>query len=133
VKTSNGEVEVEVPRDRNGEYEPQILKKYQSSSNELEEKIIAMYAKGMTTRDIEDHLRDLYGVAASAATISAITDKVMPWSRRGRTGRWPRSTRSSTWMPSITSSAKTIKWTPARSTACWRSVWMAIRRCWAIG
>ena len=78
VRTSNGEVEVEVPRDRNGEYEPQILKKYQTSSNELEDKIVAMYAKGMTTRDIEDHLRDMYGVEASAATISTITNKVMP-------------------------------------------------------
>jgi putative transposase len=78
VRTSNGEVEVEVPRDRNGEYEPQILKKYQTSSNELEDKIVAMYAKGMTTRDIEDHLRDMYGVEASAATISTVTNKVMP-------------------------------------------------------
>jgi transposase-like protein len=78
LKTSSGEVAVDVPRDRNGDYEPQVLKKYQTSSNELEEKIIAMYAKGMTTRDIEDHLRELYGVEASAATISAITNKVMP-------------------------------------------------------
>jgi hypothetical protein len=78
VRTSNGEVEVQVPRDRNGDYEPQILKMYQTSSNELEDKIVAMYAKGMTTRDIEDHLRDMYGVEASAATISTITNKVMP-------------------------------------------------------
>jgi putative transposase len=78
LKTSTGEVEVEVPRDRNGDYEPQILKKYQASSNELEDKIIAMYAKGMTTRDIEDHLRELYGVEASAGTISTITNKVLP-------------------------------------------------------
>jgi putative transposase len=78
LKTSSGELEVDVPRDRNGDYEPQVLKKYQTSSNELEEKIIAMYAKGMTTRDIEDHLRELYGVEASATTISAITNKVMP-------------------------------------------------------
>jgi transposase-like protein len=78
VKTSAGEVEVEVPRDRNGDYEPQILKKYQASSNELEDKIIALYAKGMTTRDMEAHLRELYGVEVSAATISTITNKVMP-------------------------------------------------------
>ena len=64
VKTSAGEVEVEIPRDRQGDYEPQIVKKYQTSSNELEDKIVAMYANGMTTRDIEDHLRDLYGVEA---------------------------------------------------------------------
>jgi putative transposase len=93
VKTSSGEVEVEVPRDRNGEYEPQILKKYQTSSNELEDKIVAMYAKGMTTRDIEDHLRDMYGVEASAATISTITNKVMPlveeWQNRPLAALYP--------------------------------------------
>ena len=93
VRTSNGEVEVEVPRDRNGDYEPQILKKYQTSSNELEDKIVAMYAKGMTTRDIEDHLRDMYGVEASAATISTITNKVMPlveeWQNRPLAALYP--------------------------------------------
>ena len=93
VRTSNGEVEVEVPRDRNGEYEPQILKKYQTSSNELEDKIVAMHAKGMTTRDIEDHLRDMYGVEASAATISTITNKVMPlveeWQNRPLAALYP--------------------------------------------
>lgn len=93
VKTSTGEVEVEVPRDRNGDYEPQILNKYQTSSNELEDKIIAMYAKGMTTRDIEDHLRDLYGVEASASTISTITNKVMPlveeWQNRPLAALYP--------------------------------------------
>jgi putative transposase len=93
VKTSTGAVEVEVPRDRNGDYEPQILKKYQTSSNELEEKVIAMYAKGMTTRDIEDHLRDVYGVEASAGTISTITNKVMPlveeWQNRPLAAVYP--------------------------------------------
>jgi putative transposase len=93
VKTSTGEVEVKVPRDRNGDYEPHILKKYQTSSNELEDKIIAMYAKGMTTRDIEDHLRDMYGVEASAATISTITNKVMPlveaWQNRPLAALYP--------------------------------------------
>lgn len=93
VRTSTGEVEVEVPRDRNGEYEPQILKKYRTSSNELEDKIVAMYAKGMTTRDIEAHLRDLYGVEASASTISTITNKVMPlveaWQNRPLAALYP--------------------------------------------
>ena len=93
VRTSTGEVDVEVPRDRNGEYEPQILRKYQASSNEMEDKIIAMYAKGMTTRDIEDHLRDLYGVEASATTISTITNKVMPlveeWQNRPLAALYP--------------------------------------------
>lgn len=78
VRTSNGETEVTVPRDRNGDYEPQILKKYQANTNELEDKIIAMYARGMTQRDIEDPLAEMYGIAVTAQTISTITNKVLP-------------------------------------------------------
>jgi putative transposase len=93
VRTSTGEVEVEVPRNRNGDYEPQILKKHPTSTHELEDKIIAMYAKGMTTRDIEAHLRDMYGVEASSSTISTITNKVMPlveaWQNRPLAALYP--------------------------------------------
>src|SRR6185295_9416662 len=78
VRTSAGETEVEVPRDRQGEYEPGVLKKYASNTNELEEKIIGLYAKGLSTRDIHDTLENLYGVDISASTISAVTEKV--WS-----------------------------------------------------
>lgn len=76
VRTGEGETSIEVPRDRNGEYEPKILKKYASNTNELEEKIIGLYAKGMSTRDIQATLEELYGVDVSASTISAITEKV---------------------------------------------------------
>lgn len=78
VRTSTGGVVIDVPRDRNSEYEPRLLKRYQTSSNELEDKIVGLYAKGMTTRDIEDHLGELYGVTASAQLISTVTNKVMP-------------------------------------------------------
>jgi len=78
VKTSHGEIEVQVPRDRKGEYKPQILHKYETSSNELEDKIVGMYGRGMTTRDIQLQLADLYGMEVSATMISDITDKVMP-------------------------------------------------------
>lgn len=78
LKSSAGETEVKVPRDRNGEYEPALLKKYGHNTNELEQKILALYAKGLSTRDIEDHLKEMYGVEVSAATISAITDKILP-------------------------------------------------------
>jgi putative transposase len=78
VRTSNGEAEVTVPRDRQGDYEPQLLKKYQANTNELEDKIIAMYARGMTQRDIETQLAELYGIEVSAQTISTITNKVLP-------------------------------------------------------
>jgi putative transposase len=76
VRTSTGETTIQVPRDRNGEYEPQVVKKHVANTNELEDKIIAMYAKGMSVRDIQDTLKELYGVDVSPTTLSAITDKV---------------------------------------------------------
>jgi transposase-like protein len=76
VRTSAGETTIQVPRDRNGEYEPQVVKKRVANTNELEDKIIAMYAKGMSVRDIQETLKELYGVDVSPATLSAITDKV---------------------------------------------------------
>ena len=78
LKTELGEAEIQVPRDRNGAFEPQVIEKRQTRTDDLENRILAMYAKGMTNRDIEDHLRDVYGVEASASLISRITDKIMP-------------------------------------------------------
>ncbi|WP_148137321.1 IS256 family transposase [Candidatus Formimonas warabiya] len=78
IQTQMGKTEIKVPRDRNGEFEPQLIEKYQTKSNNLEQQVIAMYQKGMSTRDIEAHLRDIYGVDASPALISRITDKIMP-------------------------------------------------------
>lgn len=78
IKTKFGETELTVPRDRNGEFEPKIIKKYETTSNQLEEQIIAMYAKGMSTRDIEDHMRDIYGIDISPSMVSKITDKILP-------------------------------------------------------
>ena len=64
LRTSFGDVEVSVPRDRKGEFEPQVLKKNQTSiSQDIEEKILSMYAKGMTTGDIETHIQDIYGIS----------------------------------------------------------------------
>lgn len=87
LRTSFGDVEVAVPRDRKGEFEPQLLKKNQTSiSQDIEEKILSMYAKGMTTGDIEAHIQDIYGVDVSDATVSRITDKILPvakeWQQR---------------------------------------------------
>jgi putative transposase len=78
LRTSAGDMTIQVPRDRASEFQPALLEKYQSSTNELEEKIIALYAKGVSTRDIQENLQELYGVEVSAQTISTITDKV--WS-----------------------------------------------------
>ena len=79
LKTSFGETEIKVPRDRDGEFEPQLVKKNQTTlTGDIEEKIISMYAKGMTTSDIEAHIRDIYGLECSDTTISRITDKILP-------------------------------------------------------
>lgn len=78
VRSSSGEVEVAVPRDRQGEFAPKLLKKYETSSNELEDKIVTLYAKGLSVRDIQDSLAEMYGVEVSPATITAITEKVWP-------------------------------------------------------
>lgn len=87
LKTSFGEVDIDIPRDRKGEFDPVILKKNQTSiSQDIEEKILSMYAKGMTTSDIETHIRDIYGLQISDTTISRITDKILPiakeWQQR---------------------------------------------------
>jgi len=76
LRSSDGEVRIQVPRDRNGEFEPQIVKKHTANTNELEDKIIGMYAKGLSVRDVQDTLEELYGIEVSPTTISAITDKV---------------------------------------------------------
>ena len=79
LRTSFGGVEVSIPRNRKGEFEPQLLKKNQTSiSQEIEEKILSMYAKGMTTGDIEAHIQDIYGISVSGSTVSRITDKILP-------------------------------------------------------
>ena len=79
LKTSFGETEIKVPRDRNGEFEPQLVKKNQTTlTGDIEEKILSMYAKGMTTSDIETHIQNIYGLECSDTTISRITDKILP-------------------------------------------------------
>ena len=87
LRTSFGDMPIQVPRDRKGEFNPVILKKNQTSiSQDVEEKIISMYAKGMTTTDIGDHIQDIYGIEVSESTVSRITDKVLPaakeWQQR---------------------------------------------------
>jgi putative transposase len=81
VKSKFGEIGLEVPRDRQSDFEPQIVKKRQKDISGLEEKIISMYANGMTTRDIQAHIKDLYGYEISPETVSSITDKVMERAR----------------------------------------------------
>ena len=94
MHTSYGDMQIDIPRDRNGEFEPQIIKKYQNTiTQDMEEKIISMYAKGMTTADIESHMKDLYDIDISDSTIS-----------NGRKDRWKLFMQLFLWMPSITMS-----------------------------
>nr|WP_326165093.1 IS256 family transposase [Schinkia azotoformans] len=78
LKTQFGEVEVNVPRDRKGSYEPQILNKYQRNVDGLEEKILSLYAHGMSTRDIQEQVKDLYNIEISSELVSKISEKIMP-------------------------------------------------------
>lgn len=76
IRTSAGMLPLEIPRDRSASFEPQVVKKHQRDISEFDEKIISMYARGMTTRDIQDHVLDIYGAEISPAMVSLITDKV---------------------------------------------------------
>jgi len=77
VRTGFGDVSMETPRDRIGTFEPLIIKKGQNDITEFDERIISMYAKGMTVRDIQEHVKDFYGVEISPTFISNVTDKVI--------------------------------------------------------
>ena len=78
VRSEYGEIELNIPRDRHNEFEPKIIPKYQREITGIEGQIIALYAKGMSNRDIEDHLKNIYGIEVSATMISKITDKIIP-------------------------------------------------------
>jgi len=77
LKNDNGEIELSIPRDRNGEFDPIIVKKYERTLGPIEDKIISMYAKGMTTRDIQSHVEELYGIELSPTLVSNITEKIV--------------------------------------------------------
>jgi putative transposase len=77
VLTDDGPVRIEVPRDRGGTFEPQLIPKHERRFNGFDDKIISMYARGMSTREIAGHLLDLYGVEVSADLISTVTDAVL--------------------------------------------------------
>ncbi len=78
VKSSQGEIDIKVPRDRNGEFEPQLVRKNQTDIAGIEDKILSMYAMGTSTRDIEKTIGDIYGIEISDSMVSKITDKILP-------------------------------------------------------
>lgn len=82
VKGKFGEIDLKIPRDTNGEFEPTIVKKHERTiASSVEDMIRSMYAKGMTTRDIHSHMQQIYGIEVSAEMVSRITDKVMAIAR----------------------------------------------------
>ena len=78
LKSTLGEVAIDMPQDRNSEFEPKIVPKHSTNISDIEQKIINMYARGQTTREISEQIADIYGFEASAEMISKITDKVLP-------------------------------------------------------
>jgi transposase-like protein len=78
VKSELGAIDLNIPRDRNGEFEPKILPKYQRNINGIEDKITALYATGMTTRDISEQIKNLYDIDISAEMVSNITNRILP-------------------------------------------------------
>lgn len=78
VSGSQGELELQVPRDREGEYQPQIVKKGQMDISAIEDKILFLYSQGTSTREIERTMQELYGIEVDATRVSRITDKILP-------------------------------------------------------
>lgn len=78
VTSDQGPMDLKIPRDREGEFSPQVVKKHENDVSGIEDQILSMYAKGMSVRDIQDHLQNIYGIEASPTLISRITDRIMP-------------------------------------------------------
>lgn len=77
VYSDYGPVDIDIPRDRNGEFEPELIPKHQKDIGGFEHKVVSMYAKGMSTRDIQEHLKEIYGIHISASTISRMTERIL--------------------------------------------------------
>jgi putative transposase len=71
-------VQIDIPRDRKGEFEPKIVPRYKRDVSGIEDKVISLYARGMSTRDIHDQVKDLYGIDISAEMVSKITERIVP-------------------------------------------------------
>jgi transposase-like protein len=78
VQGSFGEMEIDVPRDRDGEFEPQLVKKHQTDVSSIEDKVIFLYSQGVSTRDIQKTMREMYGIEVDDSRVSKITDKLLP-------------------------------------------------------
>ena len=93
LNSSYGSFQIEVPQDRQSSFKPQVVKKRQKDISDIDQKIISMYAKGMTTRQISETINDIYGFEASEGFISDVTDKILPkieeWQNRPLASIYP--------------------------------------------
>lgn len=93
VKSDLGEIRLDIPRDRNNDFEPVLVPKHSSDISAIQDKVISMYAKGMSTRDISSHIEELYGIPLSAESVSRMTDKIIPlieeWQNRPLNNHYP--------------------------------------------
>lgn len=95
LKGEFGALPIEVPRDRHGSFEPQLIPKHQTRWAGFDDKILSLYARGITVREIQAHLEEMYGTEVSPSLISSVTDAGADEVKAGNRGRWIRSTRLS--------------------------------------
>ena len=135
VLTGTSKMTLSVPRDRAGTFDPKLIAKYQRRFPDFDDKIISMYARGMTVREIRGHLEELYGIEVSPDLISAITDAVLDevYAPNGRTGRSISATHWCFSMPFGSRSATRASCATRRSTSRLASCRTALRRSSAFG
>ena len=133
VQGDFGKAEIQTPRDRNGTFEPQLIGKHQRRFPGFDQKVIALYAKGMTTRDIADTMHELYDVEVSHDLISHVTESVqndvVAWQNRP----WMKSIRSCLWMDWWFQFAVRARSPSTRSTWLWPSTSKEKRNYWDCG
>ncbi len=133
VTTETGRIELEIPRDRQATFDPQLIAKYQRRFPGFDDKIISMYARGMSAREIVGHLRELYGIEVSPDLISAVTDAVLDEIAAWQGRRWNRSIRWSSSTPCGSRSETKALCATRPSTSRWACAPTAPRKSWASG
>lgn len=133
LKGEFGELPIEVPRDRHGSFEPQIIPKHQTRWTGFDDKILSLYARGMTVREIQGHLEEMYGTEVSPTLISTVTDAVIEdakaWQSRPLDALYPI-----VYLAASTSKRAIAGQSGSRPSIWrWESTWLARRNCWVSG
>jgi hypothetical protein len=133
VRGDFGEIEIETPRDRNSSFEPKIVAKRQTSVGNFGEAVMSLYARGMTTREIEQHVKEIYGVEISPQFVSRVTEELQQQITSGKAGHWSASIRSSLWMGCAWRYAPKKAFSKNVCTPSWASASPASRKCSGCG